>query len=85
MPTILPISDLQNYTEVLHQVDLDKAVYLTRNGRGCYIITKIDDYDPEIARADLMREIELGCTSSRNEASVSIEKVAKKYNVSLWR
>ena len=83
MPIILPISDLRNYTKVLNQVDLDKAVYLTRNGRGSYVITKIDDYDPEIARADLTREIELGIASMKNEDSVNIEKVAKKYNVSL--
>jgi len=83
MPTILPISDLRNYTEVLNKVDLDKAVYLTRNGRGSYIITKIDDYDPEIAQADLAREIELGIASMKKEASINIEKIAKKYNVSL--
>ncbi len=34
MPNILPISDLRNYTEVLNKVDVDKPVYLTRNGRG---------------------------------------------------
>ncbi len=83
MPTILPISDLRNYTEVLNRVDLDKSVYLTRNGRGSYIITKIDDYDPEIARADLTREIEQGIASTKKEASTNIESVAKKYNVSL--
>ena len=83
MPTIIPISDLRNYTEVLNKVDLDKLVYLTRNGRGSYVITKIDDYDPEIARADLTREIEMGIASMKNEASVNLGKVAKKYNVSL--
>ncbi len=83
MPTILPISDLRNYTEVLHQVDLEKVIYLTRNGRGSYIITKIDDYDPEVARVDLIHEIELGIASMKNEASVDVEKIAKKYNVSL--
>ena len=83
MPTILPISDLRNYTEVLNQVDLDKSVYLTRNGRGSYIITKIDDYDPKIARADLTREIELGIASMKNEASANLQKVAKKFNVSV--
>lgn len=83
MPTILPISDLRNYTEVLNQVDLDKPVYLTRNGRGSYVITKIDDYDPEIARTDLTREIELGIASMKDKNSTSIEEIAKKYNVSL--
>lgn len=45
MPTILPISDLRNYTVVLDQVDANKPVYLMRNGRGTYVISKIDDRD----------------------------------------
>ncbi len=82
-PTILPISDLRNYTAVLNRVDVDKAIYLTRNGRGSYMITKIDDYDPEIARSDLIGEIELGIVSMEKETSVSLEKIAEKYNVTL--
>lgn len=83
MPTILPISDLRNYTDVLNQVDVNKPVYLTRNGRGSYVITKIDDYDPVVARDDLVREIELGLASMKNEPVVSLEEIAKKYHVSL--
>ena len=41
MPTILPISDLRNYTEVLKKVDNDSRVYLTRNGHGAYMIMSI--------------------------------------------
>ena len=83
MPTILPISDLRNYTDVLNQVDVNKPVYLTRNGRGSYVITKIDDYDPVVARDDLVREIALGLASMKNEPVVSLEQIAKKYHVSL--
>lgn len=83
MPIILPISDLRNYTEVLNQVDVDKPVYLTRNGRGSYVITKIDDYDPVTTQAELVREIELGIASMKNDPLVGIEELAKKYRVSL--
>ena len=83
MPTILPISDLRNYTEVLNQVDINKPVYLTRNGRGTFVITRIDDYDPEIAAKDLLREIELGIDSMKNNVPVSLEEVAKQYDISL--
>lgn len=83
MPTILPISDLRNYTDVLNQVDVNKPVYLTRNGRGSYVITKIDDYDPVVARDDLVREIALGLASMKHEPVVSLEQIAKKYHVSL--
>lgn len=83
MPTILPISDLRNYTEVLNQVDLNKPVYLTRNGRGTYIITRIDDYDQEAATKDLMREIELGIASTKSGKSVPLEEIAKQYDISV--
>ncbi len=83
MPTILPISDLRNYTEVLNQVDVDKPVYLTRNGRGTYVITRIDDYDRETAVTDLLKEIEKGEESLNNSKPVSLESVAKKLNIDL--
>lgn len=36
MPNIKPISDLRNYTEVLHDVAVGAPVFLTKNGRGRY-------------------------------------------------
>ena len=48
MPSILPISDLRNYTEVLKEVDNSRRVYLTRNGHGVYAImtmAEADEYD----------------------------------------
>lgn len=83
MPTILPLSDLRNYTDVLNQVGVNKPVYLTRNGRGTFVISRIDDYDPDIAKKDLLREIELGIESMKKGESVSLEEVARKYAVSL--
>ncbi|HSX06586.1 MAG TPA: prevent-host-death protein [Candidatus Saccharimonadia bacterium] len=83
MPTIVPISDLRNYTEVLNQVDVGKPVYLTRNGRGRYVISKIDDYDPEITAEQLLAEIKKGEESLRVEPAISIDEVAKKFNIKL--
>ena len=34
MPNIKPISDLRNYSEVLHDVAVGAPVFLTKNGRG---------------------------------------------------
>lgn len=45
MPSIMPISNLRNYTEVLKEVDNRKRVYLTRNGHGVYIIMTIAEVD----------------------------------------
>lgn len=83
MPIILPISDLRNYTDVLNRVDVDRPVYLTRNGRGTYVITKIDDYDRETAVNDLLDEIKQGELSAATEKTVSIEDIAAKFNIRL--
>ena len=45
MPTIKPVSDLRNYTEVLKEVDRNGMIYLTRNGSGAYAIMSIRDAD----------------------------------------
>ena len=45
MPSIKPISDLRNYSEVLKEVDTASRVYLTRNGRGVYAIMSIEEAD----------------------------------------
>jgi len=82
MPTILPISDLRNYTVVLDQVDISKPVYLTRNGRGTYVISKIDDYDREATVETLVREIEKG-ERTASDATTSITDIAQKLGVSL--
>ncbi|HSX42916.1 MAG TPA: type II toxin-antitoxin system prevent-host-death family antitoxin [Candidatus Saccharimonadales bacterium] len=83
MPTILPISDLRNYTDVLNRVDVDKPVYLTRNGRGTYVISKLDDYDREATAEQLVAEIKKGEESAKNGVAVSIEDVAKSLNIKL--
>ena len=45
MPNIKPISDLRNYTEVLHDVAVGSPVFLTKNGRGKYAILDMQDYE----------------------------------------
>lgn len=83
MPKILPISDLRNYTEVLNQVDTNQPVYLTRNGRGTYVISRLDDYDKEATVESLLAEIEQGEASVKNTKTIPLVEVAKKLNIKL--
>jgi prevent-host-death family protein len=83
MPMILPISDLRNYTEVLNQVETNRPVYLTRNGRGRYVITKLDDYDRTATVEDLLKEIKKGERSIEQGKTSTIEQVASKLGISL--
>ena len=41
MTNIVPISDLKNYSEVLRCCDDGSTVYLTRNGRGRYVVQSL--------------------------------------------
>ncbi len=83
MPTILPISELRHYTDVLNRVDVNKPVYLTRNGRGTYVISKLDDYDRETTVEDFLKEIKKGEVSAEKGKMVSIDKIAKDLDIQL--
>ena len=41
MPIIKPISDLRNYNEVIKDVAYGEPVFLTKNGRGKFVILDI--------------------------------------------
>ena len=85
MPTILPISDLRNYTDVLNKVDVDKPVYLTRNGRGSYVISKIDDYDREETAEKLLELVREGEKSIADDGGITLEELAKQFKITLWQ
>lgn len=73
MPNIKPISDLRNYSEVLHDVDVDAPVFLTKNGRGRYAILDIRDYEKTQARLKLMSELARGRKSGETEGWLTLE------------
>jgi prevent-host-death family protein len=54
---IKPISDLRNYNTVLKDCKVDEPVFLTKNGRGRYVIMDADQYDTLMAEMKLMRKI----------------------------
>lgn len=77
MPNIKPISDLRNYTEVLSEVHEDSPVYLTRNGRGEYVIIKLQELDKLKARIQLLEKLSEGEASVQDKAWISVDDVNK--------
>lgn len=67
MPNMKPISDLRNYTKVLRDVEVGVPVFLTRNGRGRYVIMDIHDYEKVQAAIRLINELAKGPFSRRRE------------------
>ena len=60
MPNIKPISDLRNYSDVLHDVAVGAPVFLTKNGRGRYVILDMQDFEKTQATIRLMNELAKG-------------------------
>ena len=78
MPTIKPISDLRNYSTVLEDVAVGSPVYLTKNGRGCYVIMDIAEYEKyERYQAELwlMSELEKGRKSGEEKGWLTLDEV----------
>ena len=75
MPNIKPVSDLRNYTEVLHEVAAGAPVFLTRNGRGKYAILDIQDYEKTQATLRLMNALAKGRESGEKNGWLSLEAV----------
>ena len=75
MPNIKPISDLRNYSEVLHDVAVGAPVFLTKNGRGRYAILDIQDYEKTQATLRLMSELAKGRKSGETEGWLSSEEM----------
>ncbi len=75
LPNIKPVSDLRNYTEVLHDVEVGAPVFLTKNGRGRYAILDMKDYERTQALLRLMSELEKGRRSGEEEGWLTPEDV----------
>jgi prevent-host-death family protein len=79
MPNIKPVSDLRNYTEVLKDIKSGSPVYLTKNGRGRYVILDLEDYEKKEAAIRLITELERGRISGEEEGWFTIEEIRKEW------
>ena len=81
MPNIKPVSDLRNYADVLKDISPGSPVYLTRNGRGRYVILEMEEYEKKEAVIKLMAELEQGRISGEKEGWHSLEEIRKEFGV----
>ena len=81
MPNIKPISDLRNYGEILRDVTVGSPVFLTKNGRGRYVVLDIDEYD-EYAKSQawwkLKIELDAGRLSGEEKGWTSADDIFAK-------
>jgi prevent-host-death family protein len=75
MPTIKPISDLRNYNEVLRKIEIGSPVFLTKNGRGRYVVMDIQEYERTQATLQLLTELARGEKEGREHGWLSIDEL----------
>lgn len=81
MPNIKPVSDLRNYSDVLHDVAVGAPVFLTKNGCGRYVILDMQDFEKTEASLRLMKELAKGRISGEEKAWLTLEAVEKKLGI----
>ena len=79
MPSIKPVSDLRNYNEVLRDVEGGEPVFLTKNGRGRYVILDMEEYEKITATMKLMSELEKGEQSARENCWINFTEIEREF------
>lgn len=75
MPSIKPVSDLRNYNEVLRDVSEGQPVFLTKNGRGRYVVLDLVEYEKTQAKLALLSELAKGEQSAKEQGWLSAEEI----------
>lgn len=82
MPNILPVSDLRNYNEVLKNCQVGEPVFLTKNGRGKFVVMDIEDYEREKAEKKLLMKLLEAEEAVKDErAWMSLDELKKSVGV----
>ena len=75
MPNIKPISDLRNYSKVLDEVAVGSPVYLTKNGRGKYVVLDLAEYEKQQATIQLLAALAEGERSAQKDGWRELDAV----------
>lgn len=78
MPSIKPVSDLRNYTKVLRDIAVGEPVFLTKNGRGRYVIIDMEDYEKQRSALKLLSELTVGEQSEKNNGCLTKDETDVK-------
>ena len=82
MANIKPISDLRNYNTVLKECAVGAPVYLTKNGRGRFVLLDIEEYERDQAEKALFARIaEAELRVQNGEPYMTIDELKLKLNI----
>ena len=74
--------DLRNYNEVLKNCQVGEPVFLTKNGRGKFVVMDIEDYEREKAEKKLLMKLQEAEEAVKDErAWMSLDELKKSVGV----
>lgn len=81
MPNIKSISDLRNYNEVLRSIEEGSPVFLTKNGRGRYVVMDMREYEKMQAKLKLLTELAKGEKAGQENGWLTIDELEASLEV----
>lgn len=82
MPNIKPVSDLRNYNEVLRDCQDGEPVFLTKNGRGKYVLLDIQEYERQHTIIQLLAKLSEAETAIKTgEEWLSVDELKSRLGV----
>ena len=82
IPNIFSVSDLRNYNEVLKNCQVGEPVFLTKNGRGKFVVMDIEDYEREKAEKKLLMKLQEAEEAVKDESTwMSLDELKKSVGV----
>ena len=82
MANILPVSALRNYNEVLKNCHVGEPVFLTKNGRGRFVVMDIEDYERDKAERKLLMMLQEAEDAVKDEKEwMTLEEAKSKFGV----
>ena len=81
MPNIKPVSDLQNYNDLLRDIAVGEPVYLTENGKGRYVLIEMREYERQQAEFKLLSELMKADESVKERGWLSQEDVERELDL----
>lgn len=81
MTKIRPVSDLRNYNDILNACQEESPVFLTKKGRGKYVLLDIKDFERMKATLKLLACLHEGEKTAREEGWLSTFDVERALGI----
>ncbi len=81
MPAIKPVSDLRNYPSLLKDVAPGSPVFLTKNGRGKFVLMAMEEYEKTQAAVSLLSALAKGEHMALEKGVLTVDELEKALGV----